>query len=207
MGSFAPARLGDPDLLDRVTREIIEPTLSGMAAEGHPFAGCLYCGLMLTDQGPKVVEFNGRFGDPETQVQLPLVGEDLGRVLLAAAGGRLADAPDLAGSEAAAAVCVVLAAAGYPEAPRKGAVIHGLEPLRDRPDVKVFQAGTDLSPEGDLLAAGGRVLSVVGLGRTLIRARDAAYSAIDLGVGGGGVAFDGMQLRRDIAASVLTQEA
>jgi phosphoribosylamine---glycine ligase len=200
MGAYAPAPAVTPALLDTITREIIVPTLSGMREEGTPFAGCLYVGVMLTPSGPKVVEYNCRFGDPETQVVLPLFGGDLLRVLHAAASHGLRRMPGemVPQRSAGAAVCVVLASEGYPDRYPTGRAIAGLEDAAVVPGVMVFHAGT-VEQEGKPLTAGGRVLGVTAVARDgdFGRARDAAYEAA------GRIRFEGMQYRRDIAESAL----
>jgi phosphoribosylamine---glycine ligase len=193
MGSYAPAPLATADVLALVRNRVVEPTLAGMADEAVPFTGCLYCGLMLTARGPVVIEYNVRFGDPETQAQLPLVGDDLVDVLRAAAAGGLAggDAPlDVRG----AAVCVVLASPGYPERAETGRTVRGLEAAEQVPGVKVFHAGT--RAEGDaVLTSGGRALNVTCVRDTLADALAGAYA----GIGPDGVHFAEMQYRHDIA--------
>lgn len=206
MGSYAPVALA-PGLLERIEREVLAPTFGGMRAEGHPFAGCLYAGLMLTAGGPKVIEFNSRLGDPETQVQLPLLAEDLAPLLWAAAHGRLEGRGPLAQRDGAA-VCVVLAAAGYPEGGRKGDAIRGEDAAERRLGIKLLHAGSRPGPEGAVVD-GGRVLGVVAVAESLAAARSAAYAAIDPAAGEGGAAtprgvgFAGMQWRRDIAAQAI----
>jgi phosphoribosylamine--glycine ligase len=176
MGAYAPAPRLDPATVAVVMERIIRPTLLGMAAEGTPFRGILYAGLMLTGDGPKLIEYNVRFGDPECQVILPRLRTDLAQLLLGALDGQLARM-DLRW-EPVHALCVVLATRGYPGGYAKGSEIRGLEALRDRPDVLVFHAGT--RRDGDrLVADGGRVLNVVGLGTTLREARERAYAAVD----------------------------
>ena len=197
MGAYAPAPVATTEVLGDIRHRVIEATLAGMAAEGHPFTGCLYCGLMLTARGPAVIEFNCRFGDPEAQVQLPLVRSDLAMALAAAAAGDLRATPlDMAAGEAS--LCVVLAAPGYPEAYPKGLAIEGVEAAEARPGVKVFHAGT-ATRGGRLVTSGGRVLAVTATRPTVAGARDAVYGAI----GAGGVHFDAMQYRRDIAAGAV----
>ncbi len=207
MGAYAPAPLGTPDLVDRIRRTIVEPVLAGMRAEGHPFTGCLYAGLMLTAAGPSVVEFNARFGDPETQVQLPLLESDLAAILRAAAtGGGVPDARPRPGHSAA---CVVVASGGYPGAYATGRSIDGLAEAEAVDGVKVFHAGTRVDPAtGAALTAGGRVLDVVCVRPTLADAVAGAYAAIGRPAGGGGparpgVRFDGMHHRTDIARRAL----
>jgi len=197
MGAFTPTPLATREMLDDVREQIIRPTIDGMAAEGTAFTGCLFCGLMITTDGPKVLEFNARFGDPETQVQLPLLDSDLTRVMQTATALQLADA-QIGWNKGRAAVCVVLAAEGYPERPKTGFVIHGLDEAAARPNIKIFHAGTRRM-DGDITVAGGRVLNVVATADTLAEATAAAYAAI----GEGGLRFRGMQFRTDIAASAL----
>jgi phosphoribosylamine--glycine ligase len=190
MGAFAPSPLVDDGLAARIGREVVDPVLEGMRAEGTPFQGFLYCGLMLTATGPRVIEFNVRFGDPEAQVVLPLIDEPLAPILWAAADGRLTRMMCRVRSEVT--VGVVLAAAGYPDDVRTGQVIEGLERLeRECPDVLVFHAGVRQSPAG-LVTAGGRVLTLVGRAPTFDAAIERAYDAVSR------VRFDGMQYRRDI---------
>jgi phosphoribosylamine--glycine ligase len=189
MGSYAPVPDLDPALLDLVRSVVFEPAVAGMRAEGRPFRGALYAGLMLTASGPRVLEFNCRFGDPETQAILPLLDSDLARLLRDTAEGQL----DPAGIaiRPGAAVCVVLASAGYPDAPRSGDVIEGIEAAIER-GALVFHAGT-AEHHGDLVTRGGRVLSVVAAGLDLDVAAERAHD------GAGSIAFAGRQMRRDIA--------
>lgn len=206
MGSYAPVAIA-PELLERILEGVVEPTLRGMRDEGHPFSGCLYCGLMLTAEGPKVIEFNSRLGDPETQVQLPLLKTDLVTLLRAAAMERLGDV-QLEAAQDRVAVCVVLASAGYPESSRKGDAIFGLDAAARVTGVKVLHAGSREAPDG-VETDGGRVLSVVAVAETLAEARGKAYEAIDrrledrVGDDPAGVGFAGMQWREDIAARIL----
>jgi phosphoribosylamine--glycine ligase len=197
MGAYAPSPAASPATMARIRAAIIEPTLAGLRDEGRPFVGCLYCGLMLTDAGPVVVEFNARFGDPETQVQLPLLRDDLGRLLWAAATGALAPRDlDVAANEAA--VTVVLVPAGYPGTSESGAAVTGLDRAAAIPGVKVFHAGTALRGE-TVVTAGGRALAVTCVGGSLAEAQAGAYGAI----GDQGVHFDGMRYRKDIAAKAF----
>ena len=202
MGAFAPSPLMTPALQERVEREIVMPVLSGMAAEGTPFCGFLYCGLMLTPDGPKVIEFNVRFGDPEAQVVLPLIEAPLAPILLAAAEGKLRLKPEATPAPVASgfnrmAVGVVLAAHGYPGDARSGDVITGLDDVtRDCPDVRVFHAGVKQSG-ADLVTAGGRVLTVVATAPAFEIAIARCYEAASK------IHFDGMQLRRDIGQKAL----
>lgn len=194
MGTYSPAPfLTDAELAD-VGRQILNPWLAGCAADGIDFRGLLYPGVMLTKSGPKVIEFNARFGDPETQVYLPRLENDLVELLLASAEGRLADV-ELKWS-ANACVCVVLASGGYPGSYAKGKVIHGLEQANALPGVKVFHAGT-ATKDGQTVTSGGRVLGVTAWAPTLRAARDQAYAAANV------ICFEGMQYRRDIAAKGL----
>ena len=207
MGAFSPSPLMTPALQERVEREIVKPVLTGMASEGTPFRGFLYCGLMLTPDGPKVIEFNVRFGDPEAQVVLPLLAEPLAPMLMAAASGSLRSEGDgfsrrhaSATAEAVAlrtSVGVVLAAHGYPGDVRSGDVITGLADVaRDCPDVLVFHAGVKQRGE-DLVTAGGRVLTVVATAASFEIAIARAYEAASK------IHFDGMQFRRDIGQKAV----
>lgn len=191
MGAYSPAPIFTAALEQRVRAEIFERTLAGLQAERIPFCGVLYAGLMLTPDGPKILEYNCRFGDPETQVVLPRLKNDLAEVLLAACEGRLAEIALEWSDEAAA--CVVLAAGGYPGAFRKGDPISGLDVAAAKPGARVFHAGTALRGE-QIVTNGGRVLGITALGPTLRGAVDRAYAAADA------IAFDGKHCRRDIAA-------
>jgi len=194
MGAFAPSPLVTPELERRILDTIVRPVLEGMAAEGHPFRGFLYVGLMLTSTGPRVVEFNVRFGDPEAQVVLPMLDEDLSMLLWGAASDAL---PDRAARfRAEPHVGVVLASAGYPESSDNGRVIEGLDEAAQVPGALVFHAGT-AQRDGRIVTAGGRVLTVVGRGGTHREAIDVAYGAVD------GIRFEGMQYRRDIGAKSI----
>ena len=189
MGAYAPAAIVTPALLEAIRETILEPTIRGMAAEGIPFSGVLYAGLMLTNSGPRVIEFNCRFGDPETQAILPLLQSDLLDVLEACATGTL----DRIGVSwtSGSAVAVVAASGGYPGDYRKGDAISG---LADAAEATVFHAGTRLDQSGRTLTDGGRVLAVTGTGETLAQARARAYAGIEK------IHFDGMHYRRDIGA-------
>ena len=194
MGAYAPAPVCTPGLKDEILATIMKPTLDGLREEGIPFIGVLYGGVILTDEGPRVLEFNARFGDPETQAILPLLKTDLLDVLEACTQGHLAEiSPEW---EEKAAVCVVMTSAGYPA--KKGAPvpISGLEQFPD--DTFVFHAGTSRE-NGRVLAAGGRVLGITALGENLPRAVQAAYEGVNL------VHFNGAHYRRDIAASALQE--
>ena len=177
MGAYSPAPLLDAAMVERAMAEIVRPTLAGMAAEGAPFTGFLYAGLMLTAAGPKLIEYNVRFGDPECQVVLPRLMTDLAQLLLGAVDGVLGHM-DLRWLPLQA-LTVVLAARGYPGSYASGGEIRGLDALAGDPDLLLFHAGTRRDEAGRLLAAGGRVLGVTGLGPTLAAARDKAYGAVD----------------------------
>jgi phosphoribosylamine--glycine ligase len=177
MGAYSPAPIMTDAMSARVMREIIEPTLVGMKARGAPYKGVLFAGLMLTKDGPKLIEFNARFGDPETQVMLPRLQEDVLPLLMQCAKGNLrSDAVKLSPSTA---MTVVYAAKGYPENPQKGSVIGHVEKAEAMDNVIVFHAGT--KRDGDkLIANGGRVLNITGIGSTVREARDRAYAGLDL---------------------------
>jgi phosphoribosylamine--glycine ligase len=193
MGAFAPSPYIDNVLIGQIVTQAMLPIVAALAARGTPFCGALYAGLMLTEQGPKVLEFNARFGDPETQAIMPLITGDLLAALLACATGTLE--PTQLSSAPAATACVVLAAEGYPEQPRSGDPISGLDTLAD-PHVLLFQAGTALNAQGELCTAGGRVLGITGRGADLRTALDRAYAAIQE------IQFAGMHYRRDIGVNV-----
>lgn len=195
MGAFAPSPLVDGPLHGQVMREIVAPVLAGMAAEGHPFRGFLYVGLMLTPSGPRVIEFNVRLGDPEAQVLLPLIDEPLAPILAAAADGRLQQHECRLAADKL--VCVVLASRGYPESSESGRPIAGLAEAAALPGVSVFHAGT-ACPAAEIVTAGGRVLTVVGRGATFAEAIERAYAGV------GCIRFDGMQYRRDIGRKALS---
>jgi phosphoribosylamine---glycine ligase len=189
MGAFAPSPLVDEALHDRVMKDIVEPVIQGMASEGYEFRGFLYVGLMLTDAGPKVIEFNVRLGDPEAQVVLPRIAEPLLPLLVAGAAGRLRQTSCRLSSERL--VGVVMASRGYPESSQSGCAIEGVAEAEQIPGVSVFHAGTAIR-EGRLVTAGGRVLTVVGSGGTFGEAIRRAYEGVAM------ISFDGMQYRRDI---------
>jgi phosphoribosylamine--glycine ligase len=199
MGTYAPAPLAAPELLARAERDVFERAVHGMIAEGHPFRGVLFAGLMVTPEGELVLlEFNVRFGDPETQVLLATLEGDLAEALDGAARGALT--PGVLGPSGEHALCVVLAAGGYPEKPRTGTPISGLEAAEVFEGVSVLHAGTALAEER-VVTAGGRVLGVRARARTLELARERAYAAVER------IHFDGMQYRRDIAARALDKGA
>ena len=194
MGAIAPSPLIDELLQARVMHGVVEPVVSGMAAEGHPFRGFLYVGLMLTDAGPKVIEFNVRLGDPEAQVILPRIAEPLLPLIVAAAAGQLRQRTCRLSSDKLAGV--VLASRGYPESPESGQPISGIEEAERTPGVTVYHGGT-ARLDGRLVTAGGRVLTVVGRGRDFAEAIARAYA------GAGCISFNGMQYRRDIGRKAL----
>jgi phosphoribosylamine--glycine ligase len=183
-----------PELEARAMREIIEPTVAAMAAEGNPYSGVLYAGLMLTAQGPKLIEYNARFGDPECQVLMSRFEGDLADLLLAIAQERLADAetPRFSGDTA---LTVVMAAKGYPGTPEKGGAIT----LPAQADAKIFHAGTAMK-DGQLVANGGRVLNVTGRGKTATEAQAKAYAAVDA------ISFPSGFCRRDIGWREVARE-
>lgn len=194
MGAFSPVPGAGDDFAHRVLDEAIQPTLDALVARGIDYRGFLFCGLMLTPDGPKVLEYNVRFGDPEAQVVLPRVTNDLGAVLLDAARGDLQGAPEF---DDGAAVTVVCAAEGYPVAPRTGDPITGLDGAREVTGVTVFAAGVGRDDEGRLCTGGGRVLAVTGQGDDVAAARDRAYEAV------AALSWPGLHHRHDIAASAL----
>jgi phosphoribosylamine--glycine ligase len=193
MGAFAPSPLIDPPLHARVMREIVEPVLHGMASESHPFRGFLYVGLMLTAEGPRVIEFNVRLGDPEAQVILPRIAEPLTPLLAAAASGTLTQAACRLSTDAL--VGVVVASRGYPESSESGHPITGIADA-ERRGASVIHAGT-AAVDGRLVTSGGRVLTVVGRGRSFADAIDRAYRGVRA------IGFDGMQYRRDIGRRAI----
>jgi phosphoribosylamine--glycine ligase len=191
MGAYAPPPAVDPAVLATIQSTILEPTVREMADRGTPMRGVLYAGLMLTETGPKVLEFNARFGDPETQVVLPLLDADLAELLAAVADGTLAEVPPPPAPDRAA-VGVVIASGGYPAPFKTGLTIAGLEEVPD--DLLVFHAGTRRDDAGRITTAGGRVLTVVGVGNDLAAARDRAYAGV------AALSFEGAHHRTDIAA-------
>jgi phosphoribosylamine--glycine ligase len=193
MGAYAPVPLYGAELDARVRSEIIEPTFEGMRAEGVKGAGVIYFGLMVTDRGPKVLEYNCRFGDPETQAILPLFKSDLARVMYEAVRGNLAGTPFENSADAAA--CVVVASEGYPGPYTKGFAIEGLEEARERGCI-VFHAGT-VTKDGKIVTSGGRVLGVTAMASTLREALDTAYSGV------AAIRFPGCFSRHDIGKKGL----
>ncbi len=187
MGAVASRRLVSQEVLDRIEREIVRPTVAGLRKDGLPYRGFLYFGLMLTPAGPQIIEYNCRFGDPECQAVMPLVKGDLAAFCLAGAKGELRS--DLISFDDGWSVCVILASAGYPESSRSGDLITG---LGNTGDFRVYHAGTRKNADGDWETHGGRVLAVVSGGATRQEAVSKAHAAADL------IQFDGMQRRRDI---------
>ncbi|PWM78541.1 MAG: phosphoribosylamine--glycine ligase [Phascolarctobacterium sp.] len=194
MGTYAPAPVLNDILRLRAVEKILKPVVAAMKAEGMPYKGCLYAGLMVCGDEVKVVEFNCRFGDPETQVVLPLLDGDLAEIMLACATGGL-DKVDI-GWKDKAAVCVVLASGGYPESYKNGYPISGLDKAGALPDTVVFHAGTKIS-DGCVVTAGGRVLGVTASGKDIAEAQERAYKAVSL------ISFTDMQYRKDIAWRAL----
>lgn len=194
MGTYSPAPFLSDDELQRAGDAILQPWLRGCAAEGIDFRGIIYPGVMLTKSGPKVLEFNARFGDPETQVYLTRMKNDLVELLLASVEGRLASI--VLEWSANASVCVVMASGGYPGNYPKGKVITGIDAANALPATKVFHAGTAMK-DGAVVTHGGRVLGVTAWRPALGAARDAAYAAVDT------IRFEGAHARRDIAAKAL----
>lgn len=195
MGAYAPAPVMTPALLDEVMDKILRPIIQGMKKDGSPYKGCLYAGLMITKQGPKVVEFNARFGDPETQVVLPLLESDLVEIMLACVDGRLAETS--VKWKDGAAVCVVMAAGGYPGSYDKGKEIAGLEAAKEAGSI-VFHAGSKLQ-DGRFVTDGGRVLGVVGQAENIQNAVAKAYEGVDK------IQFEGEHHRSDIAHRALAR--
>lgn len=189
MGCYSPSKFLGSELRDKAIRTIVEPVVKAMAKEGRPYKGVLYTGLMLTSDGPKVLEFNARFGDPETQVQLPLLTSDLVDIMLAVINGNLSKAKvEWSGD---ACVGVVMASGGYPGSYSQGFPIAGLDQVE--PDIVIFHAGTKVV-DGKVVTAGGRVLTVVATGETIAQAREKVYRNLPR------IYFDNVHYRKDIAA-------
>ena len=191
MGAYCPAPLVTEKLMDEIIQRVLIPTVHTMRVEGCPFSGVLYAGIMLTNSGPKVLEYNVRFGDPEAQPVLMRLKSDLAQVLSLAATGRLAELEGL-DWDPRASVCVVMASEGYPNSYQKGHVIHGLADADNQPNVKVFHAGTT-EKNGEVVNAGGRVLGVTALGDTVADAKANAYAAVEK------ITWQGGWCRRDIS--------
>jgi phosphoribosylamine--glycine ligase len=199
MGAITGPSVLDRATLDRIVREVVEPTLNGAAAEGFPFRGILFIGLMLTDAGPKVLEYNVRFGDPETQAILVRLKSDLSRIFQATIEGTLRDVKVEWSDQSSA--CVVLASAGYPGAYETGVVIERLDEIASNDDLQIFHAGTATSADGAFVTSGGRVLGITAAEATLEQALAHCYGAIDK------IAWKGMQYRRDIGRFNETRKA
>jgi phosphoribosylamine--glycine ligase len=198
MGAYAPTSVGSPDVVAQVMREIVEPTLAAMRQQGCPFRGLLYVGVMLTAEGPRVVEFNCRFGDPETQALMPLMESSLLELVAAVAGGGSLAGSRPPGWKLMSAVTTVIAADGYPEKPRTGDLIDIPAP---EPGIEIFHAGTARNPGGDLITAGGRVLAITAIAPGLLEAAERSRAFAER------VSFKGKQLRRDIAWRELMRGA
>jgi phosphoribosylamine--glycine ligase/phosphoribosylformylglycinamidine cyclo-ligase len=193
MGTYAPTPLASKEVLDEIERTIIQPTIDGMSEEGFPFCGCLFTGFMLTSAGPRLLEYNVRFGDPESQSCLPLLQSDLAELMVACCNGTLAS-QQLSIAELSACT-VVVAAGGYPGSYSKGTPMQVGEPTED--GMFLFHAGTTVGKEGQLKTSGGRVIATTATGKTLREAVDRAYKGVSL------IEFEGMQFRRDIAKRAL----
>ena len=196
MGAYSPVPVADQSVIDAVMNDGVLPTLAYLRSIGIDYRGVLYAGLMLTPNGPKMLEYNVRFGDPETQVVLPRLTSDLGELLASAAAGQLGAEPTF---DNGAAVTVVCAAEGYPRDLRTGDVIEGLDDAQAVAGVTVFCAGVGANTNGELITAGGRVLTVTGQGATLAEARQTAYDAV------GKISWPGLHHRNDIASDAAAQ--
>ena len=192
MGAYSPLPWAPATLVDDITTEVLEPMIEALRRRGTPFSGQLYAGLALTSRGIRVVEFNARFGDPETQVVLARLKTPLGQLLMASAQGTLEQLPPLEWRDGAA-VTVVIASSGYPERPITGDPIQGLAAAGELEGVQILHAGTSVNEDGQVLSAGGRVLSVTAIGESLVQARERAYAGVDL------ITLAGAHHRRDIA--------
>ena len=195
MGAYSPAPIVTESLMDRITREILVPVVDGMNRQGTPYRGILYAGLMMTSGGPRVLEFNVRFGDPETQPILMRLQSDLLEVFLAVCDGKL-DEITLKWDRRPA-VCVVMSSGGYPGDYEKGKVITGLDEAAQLEDVMVFHAGTTTNDQGQIVTNGGRVLGVTALGQNVAEAKAQAYRAVEK------IQFDGAYCRKDIADKAI----
>jgi phosphoribosylamine--glycine ligase len=197
MGAYAPVDFMTPEIMEQVQEHILLPTINGLRNENISYTGVLYAGLMLTDAGPRVLEFNCRFGDPETQVVLPLLRSDLVDLMMATVDGKLGNLPRLDWRKGAAA-CVIMASKGYPGPFKKGIPINGLDAIKDN-NTAVFHAGTSRE-NGRYFTTGGRVLGVTGFDNDLKLAIDRAYGAVKK------IRFDGALFRRDIGAKAFRQK-
>jgi phosphoribosylamine--glycine ligase len=199
MGAYSPLDWAPPDLADEIVRRVAQPTVDEMRRRGTPFVGVLYVGLALTARGPRVIEFNVRFGDPDGQASIARLESPFAQLLFAAATGGLADLGRLRWS-ADHAVVVVVASQGYPASPRTGDPVTGIDAATEVPGVVVLHAGTRLDDDGTLVSAGGRVLDVVAVGTTLAKARQAAYDAVAV------IELEGSHHRSDIALAAERDE-
>jgi phosphoribosylamine---glycine ligase len=197
MGVYSPVPIVSADMAEQVMSKIIEPTCAQLKADGIDYRGTLYAGIMVTADGPKLIEYNVRFGDPETQVVMPRLTCDLTELLASAAAGKIAVPSRIEGADAA--VSVAICSQNYPGAPRTGDVITGIESAEQVPGVVVFHAGTSVDADGTVRSAGGRVLNVTALGSTIALARERAYEAVKH------IHFDGMHFRSDIALEAASQ--
>lgn len=197
MGAYAPAPVVTEALKQKCVEIVLRPAIEAMAKEGRPYAGCLYAGLMIKGDSIKVVEFNARFGDPETQVVLPLLDGDLAEIMLACATGKLQE--NMVQWSKKAAVCVVMASGGYPASFPKGLAITGLKEANALKDVVVFHAGTK-EIDGQVVTNGGRVLGVTAVGDSIAHAKEAAYSAVER------INFENVHYRTDIAWRALNRK-
>ena len=197
MGCYSPVPVVPPELYDQILDTLIMPAIRAMRKEGRTYTGLLYTGIMLTKEGPKVIEYNCRFGDPETQVALPLMETDLVDVIMASLSGKLDSLEVKCYNECA--VCVVIASGGYPGSYETGKPIHGLEEAGALEGVTVFHAGTRIQ-DGQIVTSGGRVLGVTGVGETFAQARDRAYAGVSK------ISFEGMHYRKDIGERVISNQ-
>jgi len=198
MGAYAPAPVMTEALREKTVETILKPVIAALASEGRTYKGCLYAGLMIKGDSVKVVEFNCRFGDPETQAVLPLLDGDLAKIMLACATGNLT--PDMVKWFDKAAVCVVMAAPGYPQSYPKGIPLARLDEAGKMPGATVFHAGTRLESDGKIVTDGGRVLGVTAVAATIREAKDKAYAAVEA------IDFPGAHYRKDIAWRALARE-
>jgi len=196
MGAYSPAPIVSDAMMNQIIREVLVPTVDGMNRNDTPYKGVLYAGMMLTQGGPRVLEFNARFGDPETQPILMRMKSDLLEVLVAVCQGKLDEVTIR--WDPRPAVCVVMASGGYPGNYQKGKVITGLDAAARLKDVMVFHAGT-AEKDGQIVTAGGRVLGVTALGDTIAQAKAKAYEAVAL------ISFEGAYCRKDIADKAIRQ--